>query len=206
MPSYRLSDKFAITYSAVDYAGSLYVNRFIYLRYRCIYLDLVPDCSSSSCVRILKRLFAARGVPMLIISDNGSQFIFNKTQSFVYSRATKWQFNLPSVPLWGGIFERMIRSMKRCLRQSRVDYKQLHTLLAEIQTIINNKPLTFLYYEPTEKVLTPGHLLFGRKINLENISKSISFNNEDLNKRSQHFHNLLEHFRNRWRTEYLTEL
>ena len=55
-------------------------------------------------------------------------------------------------------------------------------------------------------MLIPGHLLFGRKINLENISKSISFNNEDLNKLSQHFHNLLEHFRNRWRTEYLTAL
>ena len=100
--------------------------------------------------------------------------------------------------------------MKRCLRKllglSRVDYEQLHTLLAEIQTIINNRPLTFLYDEHAEEVLTPNYLLFIRKINLENILKSISFNNEDLNKRSQHLHNLLEHFRNSWRTEYLTEL
>ena len=56
-------------------------------------------------------------------------------------------------------------------------------LLAEIQTIINNRPLTFLYDEPAEEVLTPNHLLFGSKINLENILKSISLNNEDLNKR-----------------------
>ena len=108
------------------------------------------------------------------------------------------------------MFERMIRSMKRCLRKllgrSRVDYEQLHMLLTEIQTIVNNRPLTFLYDDPAEVVLTPNHLLFGRKINLDNISKSISFNNEDLNKGSQHIHNLLEHFRNRWRTEYLTKL
>ena len=108
------------------------------------------------------------------------------------------------------MFEQMIRSVKRCLRKlsgrSGVDYEQLHTLLAEIQTIINKRPLTFPYDDPAEEVLTPNHLLFGRKTNLENISKSISFNNEDLNKRSQHLHNLLEHFRNRWRTEYLTEL
>ena len=100
--------------------------------------------------------------------------------------------------------------MKRCLRKllgrSRVDYEQLLTLLPELQTIIDNKPLTFLYDEPAEEVLTRNHLLFGRKINLENISKGNSFNNEDLNKRSQHLHNLLENFRNRWRTEYLTEL
>ena len=55
-------------------------------------------------------------------------------------------------------------------------------------------------------MITPNHLLFGRRINLENISKSISFNNEDLNKRSQHLHNLLEYFRKTWRTEYLTKL
>ena len=76
-------------------------------------------------------------------------------------------------------------------------------MLAEIQTVINNRPLTILYDEPVEEV---HHLLIGRKINLENILKSISFNNEDLYKRSKHLHNLSEHFRNRWRTEYLTKL
>ena len=49
-------------------------------------------------------------------------------------------------------------------------------------------------------------LLFGKKINLENISESISFSSEDLNKHGQHLHNLLEHFRNRWHTGYLAEL
>ena len=81
--------------------------------------------------------------------------------------------------------------MKRCLKKllgwSRVSYEQLHTLLPETQTFVNNRLLTFLYDGPTEEVLTPNHLLLFRKINLENISKSISFNNEDLNKRSQHF-------------------
>ena len=73
--------------------------------------------------------------------------------------------------------------MKRCLKKfigrSRVDYEQLHMLLAEIQTVINNRPLTFPYDEPTEEVLTPNHLLFSRKISFENISKSITFNNEN---------------------------
>ena len=86
------------------------------------------------------------------------------------------------------MFERMVRSMKRCFKRllgrSRVDYGQLHTPLAEIQTVTNNRLLTFLYDEPAEEVLTPDHLLFGRKIDLENISKSISFNIEDLNKQS----------------------
>ena len=86
--------------------------------------------------------------------------------------------------------------MKTCLKKlsgrSRVDYEQLHTLLAEIQSVKNNRSLTFLYDEPAEEVLTENHLLFGRKFNLENISKSISFNNEDLNERIQHLHDIAE--------------
>ena len=130
------------------------------------------DCSSSSCDCVLRRFFAARDVLMLIISDNCSQFMSNETQSFVNTRGIKRQFNLPSAPWCGGMLERMIRSMKRCLKKllgrSRVDYEQLHKVLAEIKTIINNRPLTFLYDEPAEKELTLNHLLFGRKISLEN--------------------------------------
>ena len=85
---------------------------------------------------------------------------------------------------------------KKLLGQSRVDFEQLHTLLAEIQTVINNRLLPFPDDEAAEAVLTPNHPLFGRKINLKNISRSISLNNEDLNEHSQHLHNLSEYFRN----------
>lgn len=53
-------------------------------------LLLTPDI----CIYI--QFFATRGVPTLIITDNGSQFISNVTESFVNSGGTKWQFNLPS--------------------------------------------------------------------------------------------------------------
>ena len=98
------------------------------------------------------------------------------------------------------MFEWIIQSMKRYLKKllgwSRVDYEQLHTLLTEIQTVINSRSITFLYISLQKKC----------SLQITCISKSICFNNEDLNIRSQHLHNLLEHFRNKWRTEYLTEL
>ena len=129
------------------------LDRYIYM---CFHQMHIPRFSfSSSCFRVLKRFFAATSVQTLIISDNGSQFISNETQSFVNNRGTKCQFNLASAPWWVGMFERMMRSMKRCLREllgrSRVDYEQLLTLLSEIQTIINNRPLTFLYNELQKK-------------------------------------------------------
>ena len=79
------------------------------------------------------------------------------------------------------MFKRMTQSIESCLKkllgQSRIDYKQLYTLLAELDTVISNSPLLFLYDEPAEEVLTQNDLLFGRKINLENLLKDISFNN-----------------------------
>ena len=120
--SYRLSETFRFTYSAIDYAGPLYVNNihdklqtfkcwivlFACASTRWIYLDLVPNCSSSSGVPVLKMSFAARCVTTLIFSDNSSQLISNKTQTFVNSRGTTRQFNLPSARWWGGMFEQMI--------------------------------------------------------------------------------------------------
>ena len=49
----------------------------------------------------------------------------------------------------------------------RFNYEQLLTLLAHIQTVINNCPLTLMYEAPGEKVLTPHHSLYGRTFNLE---------------------------------------
>ena len=133
-------------------------------------------------------------------------------QLFVAKKGVLWKFNLPAAPWWGGLFERMIKSVKRCLKKllgrAHVDYEQLLTVLAEIQTVINNRPLTFLYDEPGDEVLTPNHLLYGRKINLENTSTddNIEADEENITKKAKHIDTLLQHFRNRWRKEYLTEL
>ena len=83
------------------------------------------------------------------INENGSQFQSDETHLFVNSRGNKRQFHLPSALFWGSMFGLMRRSMKRCLKKllsrSRLDYEQLHTLLAEMKTVINIRPLTFLF-------------------------------------------------------------
>ena len=84
----------------------------------------------------------------------------------------------------------VLRSTKRCLKKtlqnSRLTYEQVLTILSEIQVQINNRPLTFLYEEPGDEVLTPNHLLFGRKLlNLDCHGNDVSFN-EDVISRFSH--------------------
>ena len=71
LPLYRLNDKFPFTYRAVDYAGPLCINNiysklqtfkcqivlFTCASNRCVYIDLVPDCCSSSQICVLKKFF-----------------------------------------------------------------------------------------------------------------------------------------------------
>ena len=82
-------------------------------------------------------------MPIRMISDNGKTFksassIISKTlgnpevQAQFSQSSIEWRFNLEKVPWLGGIFERMIKSAKRCLRKSigrnSLTYDELLTL------------------------------------------------------------------------------
>ncbi|XP_047139129.1 uncharacterized protein LOC124815033 [Hydra vulgaris] len=175
---------------------------------RALFLDLVPDTSAESCIRSLRRFFAKRGTPSKILSDNGSQFTSNLTQNFTSSLGITWHFNIPAAPWWGGFFERLVGSTKRCLRKithkDQLSYKELLRFLAEVESILNNRPITFMYESPGDLPLTPNHLIYGRSTNFKGINdKNYKLN---LNTRSTYIEDTLNHFWQRWEKEYLTEL
>lgn len=225
LPQCRLSPEFPFTYVGIDYAGPVYVKNiyqqgdmfksWIFL-YTCastrgVYLDLVPDASAHSCIRGLRRFISDRGAPKLIISDNGTQFKSEETQGFAGKRRIQWKFNLVAAPWWGGMFERMVRSTKRCLKKmllrSYLNYEELQTVLAEIQCTLNNRPLTFMYEEPGGIPLTPNHLLYGRSLDREQ-KDTLNYDSveSEIPEHSQHTPQILNHFWKRWKLEYLTEL
>ena len=53
---------------------------------RGIWLDIVEDLSAHSFVNSLRRFISDRGVPKLIVSDNGSAFTATETQSCVANK------------------------------------------------------------------------------------------------------------------------
>ena len=122
-----------------------------------IYLDIVLDMSTETFIRCLKRFAARRGLPQRFISDNGK--MFKAASRFLNSvfkdetvcdhlaeKGCAWTFNIERAPWWGGAFERMVQSTKRCLRkmvgQASLTHDELLTAVTEIESIINSRPLS----------------------------------------------------------------
>lgn len=142
-----------------------------------MHLEVVPDLSTSTFIRSLKRFCARRGLPHRILSDNGKTFkaaakvvesIVDQPEVKLHLSqiGVKWCFNLERAPWWGGVFERLIKSVKRCSRkmigQAKFTYDELVTAITEVEAIINSRPLSYVSTEDVDEPLTPSHLLVGR--------------------------------------------
>ena len=116
------------------------------------------------------------------------------------------------------MFERMIKSTKRCPRkmigQAKFAYDELLTAVVEVEAILNARPLTYVSMDDLEEPMTPSHLLYGcRLLSLpENLSYCEPLDDKDfeltptqMTKRVKHLNNVLNHFWKCWRQEYLTE-
>jgi len=177
-------------------------------------------------MRCFKRFAARRGIPLRMISDNGKTFksasrIIKKSlespevRKYFDQLHVKWEFNLEKAPWWGGIFERMIKSAKRCLRKAIgrncLTYDELLTLVTEVEAVLNSRPLTYVSSEDLEEPLTPSHLLVGYRI-MTLPNPSVSDDSDypdsarDLSHRMSHLTRVLQKFWKRWKKEYLSEL
>ena len=81
----------------------------------------------------------------MVISDNGSVFTTSETQSYMSSKLITWKFNLEVAPWFGGMWERLLASVKRCLKKvigiKIISFVELITLTFEIELILNNRPI-----------------------------------------------------------------
>ena len=115
---------------------------------RAVHLDLVPNMSTQAFVRSVKRFTARRGVPRLVVSDNGSAFKSEELKRLLAEYSISWKCNVALAPWWGGFFERLVKSTKRCLKKSlgtaRVTYEKLLTIIVETEGILNSRPLTYV--------------------------------------------------------------
>ena len=241
LPQFRVQEEPAFTCCGVDFAGPLFVKtqglvtekKVWICLYTCsvtraVHLDLVPNMTADAFVRCFRRFTARRGFPRRMVSDNGKTF--KSADKVIHSVLThpdvkqyssnislQWCFNLERAPWWGGLFERMVKSMKRCLRKTigraKLSYDELLTTLAEVEMILNSRPLSYVSSDDMEEPLTPSHLVIGRRVlNLPDPvlcyddDEDFTVSHETITKRMKHLSKVLSHFWRRWRDEYLLSL
>ena len=146
---------------------------------RAVHLEVIPNLSPKTFIRSFKRFTCRRGIPRLVVSDNAktfktaarvlsSLFKLPEVQRYLLNLKVKWRFNLESDSWWGGFFERLIRSVKRCLKKilknAKLSYEELLTVVTEVECVLNSRPLTYVSLKDIEEPLTPSHLMTGRRL------------------------------------------
>ena len=100
--------------------------------------------------------------------------------------------------------------LKKVLGRTSLNFEELRTILVEVETTINNRPLTYMYNdsEGVSYPLTPSDLIYGRKIAVTPNQRQFQVvsTNQSLTKKAKHQKLLLNHFTKRWRNEYLLSL
>lgn len=176
LPSERVTYSKAFTHSGVDYFGPLLVNvngtsvkrwvsLYTCLAVRAIHMEVVADLTAEECLLALRRFVASRGVPETISSDNALQFKLTAdvlTSQYCVTNNIKWKFIPELAPWFGGYYERLIGIVKNCLKKTLdkhlLNDPQLHTVIKEIEAVVNSRPLTVVGNE-IEHILTPADFL-----------------------------------------------
>jgi hypothetical protein len=221
----------------VDYFGPMEVKRgrsvvkrygvlFTCLVTRAIHLEIAYSLDTDSCINAIRRFMARRGTVKMFRSDNGTNFVgaeremrqeiqkWNQScfQEALQQKSVTWTFNPPGGSHFGGVWERLIRSVRRILyslmreQQTRLDDESIHTLFCEVEAIMNSRPLTFVSNDVNDfDVLTPNHLLL-----MQHGSSSPCglFDKADCysRRRWRYIQYLADMFWKRWVKEYLPTL
>ncbi|KAL5022237.1 hypothetical protein ScPMuIL_001392 [Solemya velum] len=190
LPVERLTpERPPFTHVGVDYFGPLQVKRarscvkrygclFTCLATRALHIEIAHSLETDSFIAALHRFISRRGRPEAIFSDNGSNFkgadrelrdalkTWNqcKISKVLCLQEIQWHFNTPTASHMGGVWERLIRSVRQILRvmlkEQLVSDETLLTVMAEVEKILNDRPLTFVSDDPDDpRPLTPATLL-----------------------------------------------
>ncbi|GFS72855.1 integrase catalytic domain-containing protein [Trichonephila clavipes] len=163
-----------------------YVCIFICFAVKAIHLEIVTNCSTDAFLGALKRFISRRGKPHDIFSDNGTNFVgannelkkilqnlFIKEgketiENLIASEGIVWHLNPPATPHFGGLWEAGIKSLKshlkRVIGNTILTYEEFVTLVTQVESVLNSRPLTKISSDPNDSILTPAHFLVGTSL------------------------------------------
>ena len=165
---------------------------FVCFNSRAVHIEDASSLETDVFIQALRRSVSNRGCPKMIFTDNGTNFTGaeRELRQFVstWKRETiqsemrskeieweicpisKWWFQPPAASHMSGVWERLIRSVRRSMTavighpNAYLSKETLRTLFAEVGTILNSRPLCPSSEDPNNlEPLTPNHLLLQRR-------------------------------------------
>lgn len=203
-----------------------YISVFICFATKAVHIELVSDLTTECFLAAFRRFVSRRGKPLHVYSDNGKTFVgasseLHKLGEFMLSQGESlseglaneninWHFIPSYSPHMGGLWEAGVKSckhhLKRILTNAHLTFEDFYTVLAQIESILNSRPLSPLSSDPRDlEALTPAHFLIGKKpTSLPD--PDVSDVPETRLGRYQRLQQLQQHFWRRWSKEYISEL
>ena len=106
--------------------------------------ELTRGMNADSFLSAFRRFIGWHGLPATLLSANAKTFKssskeirsicrFLEVVQCLTNQRISWKFIIPRVPWWGGFWERMVRSVKQCLKKvvgrSTLKFEELATYL-----------------------------------------------------------------------------
>lgn len=194
LPSLRLAPHTPpFHYTACDYFGPFtakvgrnktakhYGVIFTCLNTRAVHLEMASDCSATELIQVLRRFFAIRGYPAVMLSDNGTQMVGaerevremiqgynqNELRDYCAERGMQWIFTTPAAPHQNGCAESLVKTCKNAIKKAIGKQKltpfELYTCFLEIANLVNQRPIGWVPKDPDDGAyLCPNDMLLGR--------------------------------------------
>ena len=142
---------------------------------------MAVDCSTMEFLQVLRRFFAIRGQPAVMISDNGSQFVGaerelgemvqvlsrEEIQDFCTEKGMHWKFTTPAAPHQNGCAESLVKTCKNALKRAIGSQVltpfELYTVFLEVANLVNQRPIGRIPNDPDDGgYICPNDILLGR--------------------------------------------
>ena len=177
LPIDRLEPGPPFTHSGVDLFGPFYIKAgrsqkkrwgvlFTCLASRAVHIEVAPDMTTNSFINAYRRFVSRRGQIRTLRSDCGTNIIGAKNElqaalsemnnDKIHATLLKddcdwiiFQANVPHASHMGGVWERMIRSIRGVLagillqHGDQLDDDLLQTFMIKAEAVVNSRPLTY---------------------------------------------------------------